>query len=1234
MRKLATAAAVSLALASGGAFGLGLGDIEVQSSLNQAMQAEIPLTSVQPGELNGIIVQLASPEAFVRAGIERPEVLEGLQFGVDVSSGTAMIRVFSSEPISEPFLNFLLEVQWSGGTMVREYTVLLDPPVLMSPSASTRNSAADQPARSEAGDSLIVPTPIQRDADAGFAVDLGELEDAAPDDVLSLDEALAESTPGATQGGSEGELITLDSLSSDEVLSGDVAGSGNNGASAQADSGDGEVISLSDLEAPNTDAVTQREADAAAQLEGFEVEIAGSDDEMTDDGSTIVSLDDLGAPEQSSGDVQEIEVGPGDTLFEIASDNSPADVSVEQMMMALLAANESSFINRNINLVKAGSILRVPDRGEANRLDQTQALAAVSEQNELWQDYRDSLRANSSTQIAQNLTGEGDQEQGSDGNGNSEAIESAALDANATIEGLSEEAQAILDQARDEVYNREELSIVADENFGNTNASATTDEVDNNDATSVGEINRRLQLAREELAATRLRTTDLSDQAGELEDTSENLDAMVSLRQNEIARLESQLEQARLAAEGEADGGADSDAADTQAAVDTELADASDAISDLGDAVENATDNAADAAENGAEAVTDAAEQTQEELLEEGNEAAQTIADAADSTADSATDAAADAADAAADSGENALTEAGETLGEVEAYSEDDTQSDAEIEQAALDAQAAEDADAGGAWYQNILKNPTYLAVGGLGLVGLLGIAGTLLFRRKRHNDEDDSLDGFEEAGFDDVAAGATGAAAVSGDRYDDADATGAFDASGAHDFDERDEAFGKAGFDEQSLDAQSDDPFAEDSDDVINLPGPKAGYDEEPLDKDDTISEADVYIAYGLHGQAEELLTKAIEKKPDNPDYSFKLLQTYHAQGNDEAYHQTAAEFHQRFGGEANPDWNAIATMGSDLTPGHVLYGSGESASLDTGNNLETGDMGDMLDEDDLDSTMSESYEDDPASDNDFFKTAAGTVAGAGAVAGLGSVSRNFGNSDDDDLGNSDDESFLLEESIDPAFAFDESDLEATGDFTEIADEIAAESENALDDSSADHSPLDNGLLDDRSMDSSLDISSLDETSIEESSLDDSGIDFTSIDDVTSAANETLRVDELTVGDNSLDEAMDVSDLDGMNTTVEDLTLDLDQLSGELDLDSSDMMGTDLADLDIPELTAENELLLDSSGVLGDGSDEMETMLDLAKAYIDMGDKDSASSTLSEIVKGGSPEQVTEAETLLTKIS
>jgi pilus assembly protein FimV len=86
------------------------------------------------------------------------------------------------------------------------------------------------------------------------------------------------------------------------------------------------------------------------------------------------------------------------------------------------------------------------------------------------------------------------------------------------------------------------------------------------------------------------------------------------------------------------------------------------------------------------------------------------------------------------------------------------------------------------------------------------------------------------------------------------------------------------------------------------------------------------------------------------------------------------------------------------------------------------------------------------------------------------------------------------------------------------------------------------------------------------------------------------------------------------------------------MELDGTEMLDDSVSDLEIPDLTADNDQLL--SGDVGTSADEMDTMMDLAKAYIDMGDKDSASSALGEIVKGGSPEQKTEAETLLRKIS
>ncbi|NIU80052.1 MAG: peptigoglycan-binding protein LysM, partial [Gammaproteobacteria bacterium] len=113
-----------------GAWALGLGNIEVNSTLNEPLRARIALSALQSGDLDGMQVQLASPEQFKRAGINRPFVLSKLKFNtVDDGSEGGHIDVTTREPVVEPFLNFLVEVTWPRGRIVREYTVLLDPPV-------------------------------------------------------------------------------------------------------------------------------------------------------------------------------------------------------------------------------------------------------------------------------------------------------------------------------------------------------------------------------------------------------------------------------------------------------------------------------------------------------------------------------------------------------------------------------------------------------------------------------------------------------------------------------------------------------------------------------------------------------------------------------------------------------------------------------------------------------------------------------------------------------------------------------------------------------------------------------------------------------------------------------------------------------------------------------------------------------------------------------------------------
>lgn len=131
VRSLALAVALALGTVTVPVHALGLGDIQSRSALNQQFDADVALLSVNAGELEAVRARLATAEAFERAGIERPFFLTLLKFRPErLANGEAVIRVTSDFPIREPFLNFLLEVNWPRGKLVREYTVLLDPPTL------------------------------------------------------------------------------------------------------------------------------------------------------------------------------------------------------------------------------------------------------------------------------------------------------------------------------------------------------------------------------------------------------------------------------------------------------------------------------------------------------------------------------------------------------------------------------------------------------------------------------------------------------------------------------------------------------------------------------------------------------------------------------------------------------------------------------------------------------------------------------------------------------------------------------------------------------------------------------------------------------------------------------------------------------------------------------------------------------------------------------------------------
>lgn len=108
-------------------YSAGLGKLTVRSALGQPLDAEIEIVSLQPGEEDSFLVRLASREAFEQAGIEASPALAGARFTIERRGGKPVIRVTTTQPVNDPFLNVLVELQWPSGRLARHYTFLVDP---------------------------------------------------------------------------------------------------------------------------------------------------------------------------------------------------------------------------------------------------------------------------------------------------------------------------------------------------------------------------------------------------------------------------------------------------------------------------------------------------------------------------------------------------------------------------------------------------------------------------------------------------------------------------------------------------------------------------------------------------------------------------------------------------------------------------------------------------------------------------------------------------------------------------------------------------------------------------------------------------------------------------------------------------------------------------------------------------------------------------------------------------
>gem|GEM_PF-3135074 len=185
-------------------YGLGMGDIETQSMLNQPFEARIRLKDVNLDDIGRINVGLASRDRFKQFGLRYPPILQDMKISVMHGNQGSYIELESHTPVQETFLTLLVSLRYPGGSQIREYTVLLDPPLLM-PKTAPKIAVAH---KSSTQTRDVKPEPMRAITSTG--VRRGDTlwyvaQRVRPDDSVTMTQvmkALYDANPEAFAGGS------------------------------------------------------------------------------------------------------------------------------------------------------------------------------------------------------------------------------------------------------------------------------------------------------------------------------------------------------------------------------------------------------------------------------------------------------------------------------------------------------------------------------------------------------------------------------------------------------------------------------------------------------------------------------------------------------------------------------------------------------------------------------------------------------------------------------------------------------------------------------------------------------------------------------------------------------------------------------------------------------------------------------------------------------------------------
>jgi pilus assembly protein FimV len=1035
---LATLVAGALFIPHAG-FTLGLGDIEVNSALNQKLSADIELLSATPEDTESIIVKLASRKEFSRAGIDRPYSLNDLRFKSVIIDDVPHIKVTSGSPIREPYLNFLIEIDWPNGHLLREYTVLLDPPVFMMRDASSTDNSESRPSgtesrpSSEAGTTLAAPVP-----------------------------SVSRSRPAAVQSTVPADVSATNTMPA------------NTSTSATA----------AFMPAP----VVQQQTPINQPPNSYRIKT-------------------------------------GDTAWSLADAMRPnKNVSVPQMMFAILRANPGAFNYDNINGLKRGYILRKPDASQIAAISKAEAQAMMREHAALWRQY------------AQSQSG---------------GQPASAMEADAA----SGSGEAAADSATDNGH----LAIVAAGTGSSVAGSKDPSQM------SAQELRAELAQARERIETERVEKEALQARITSLEQVANQRQGLVEVEDEGLAGAEALSAQPEDTAQQMTDEGAAEGASEQNA-----------------EAADEAMIDSEAASEDGIGQASQ--DQPSQDMIDEDIAASEA---AEDGSQEAATDAVfADEVDGQ----EESPTAVEGNVSDTEPAAQNDVAAARDVEQPAADP------------LSRLLSDPMLLAGAGGGLLLVLALIALIIKRRKAAT-EDDEL---PESGFTDLES-------LAEDLTEEAAAEETSTETASGDEVMPEEEVSEAKVAEQAGEVEAAAESADESNEE---------------QRDDVIAEAEVYLAYGIYQQAEDLLNQAIIENPDRNDYRVKLAETHYASKNAEAFTEVATELNGRLADDS-ADWQKIMTMGQSLCADNPMFKSSDEVAVDdivadgSADEFALDDVGEMAEESAADAdVLVESELELPEMESEAASAEDDVLAGPAEEI-------EFDLSDTGAIEESDDE-FSLDIDATELDIEDELDTAAiTEGDTDTEDEIMEEETMDLTD-------IDIGLPEEE-----VEQSLSEDTATEEIEVESSDLEFGLDDDSAVELSDEGLAEEMTEESALESDELEVAEVD-KGEPEEDVMLDLSDEAELMDIGTEEESASALEsdtdkDADKQAVTAANDDIVDEGDFdlsSLDDVDEISTKLDLARAYMDMGDQEGTRGILEEVLADGNDEQKQEANELLSKLA